>query len=707
MTKADLVDNIGYYRERERLLTLRVVEMEEKIRELENEIAERKRVEDALRESGQKFRNLAENLPDNIIRYDRHCRAVYFNQMMARTMIFDTERLGKTPMEAYPKRAEVFKAYEDNIRQVLISGNTEEMEMSLSFSNGELQIHNIRFVAEKDLAGNISGVLVIGRDITERKQAEDALRNSEMRLADIINFLPDATFAINLKGEIILWNRAAEEFTGVSAEEVLGKGNYEHAIPFYGERRPILIDLVLDPSEEIERMYPYARDEGGMIIGESYTLNARRGEAYMLGLAAPLFDSAGCIVGAIESVRDITDRKHAEEALKQSEERFRQLFEQNDDAVMLISSEYSSIIDANPSCERLFGYRKEELLRNSPSLFLESSATDALEKAIYLLTSDRFIDFKIMNAVRKDGTKILVAIRGQRIELQGEEAVHFSFRDVTRKIQLEQEARETQAKLIEANKMAALGMLVSGVAHEINNPNNFIMANASLLSSAWKDAMEILEDYSAENGEYYLGGVPFSTARKEIPTFLSGVTNGAHRINAIVTNLRDFVRQDGTCVTDYVDVGNAVRMACSIIEHEIKKQTANFYLIICKDLPGVRGNAQQIEQIVINLVMNSLNAMQAKNDELLVSVSCPGQSGYVEIKVVDEGVGISAELLGRLTEPFFTTRSASGGTGLGLFISQAIVRDHHGTMQFESKPGKGTTVTVRLPLAAADKGVAL
>lgn len=156
------------------------------------------------------------------------------------------------------------------------------------------------------------------KEIAQRGKAEQALRNSEMRLADIIDFLPDATFVIDAEGKIIIWNRAAEEFTGAKAEDMLGKGNHEYSIPFYGERRPVLIDLVFNPSqeEEIRRLYPRLSIEDGIVIGESARRSVKRGEAYTLGIAAPLYDSEGKVVAVIESVRDITPRKEAEEELK-------------------------------------------------------------------------------------------------------------------------------------------------------------------------------------------------------------------------------------------------------------------------------------------------------------------------------------------------------------------------------------------------------
>ena len=155
-------------------------------------------------------------------------------------------------------------------------------------------------------------------EIAERAKAEEALRNSERPLADIIDFLPDPTFVIDAEGKIIVWNRAAEEFTGAKAEDMLGKGNQEYSIPFYGQRRPVLIDLVFNPyeDEEIKRLYPHVTIEDGIVIGESATRSVKRGEAYMLGMAAPLYDSEGKLIAVIESVRDITERKEAEEELK-------------------------------------------------------------------------------------------------------------------------------------------------------------------------------------------------------------------------------------------------------------------------------------------------------------------------------------------------------------------------------------------------------
>jgi PAS domain S-box-containing protein len=156
-------------------------------------------------------------------------------------------------------------------------------------------------------------------DLTERKDAEAQLRESEQRLADIIDFLPDATLVIDMSGKVIAWNRAMEDMTGVKAEDMLGRGNYEYAIPFYGTRRPILIDLVFKDDKKIQKKYFFVRKEGDVLLAEA-AVQVKGENLSLWGKAKPLYNSKGDIIGAIESIRDITERKQVEESLKYREQ---------------------------------------------------------------------------------------------------------------------------------------------------------------------------------------------------------------------------------------------------------------------------------------------------------------------------------------------------------------------------------------------------
>jgi len=170
------------------------------------------------------------------------------------------------------------------------------------------------------------GEILLVEDITERKQAEAEVRESQRRLADTIESLPDATVVIDREGRVLYWNREMVQLTGFPAIDMVGKGNYEHALPFYGIRRPILLDMIVDPTVHFDKEYTYIHKEGNVLYTETKTGKLQGRERILWGRAAPLFDTKGEIVGAIESVRDITERKQAEEDLKKSHERLEAIF---------------------------------------------------------------------------------------------------------------------------------------------------------------------------------------------------------------------------------------------------------------------------------------------------------------------------------------------------------------------------------------------
>jgi len=184
--------------------------------------------------------------------------------------------------------------------------------------------------------GQVAGTISVARDITERKRAEDTIRDSQQRLSDIIEFLPDATLVIDKEGKVIAWNRAIEVMTGVKAMEMLGKGAYEYAIPFYGERRPILIDLTLHPRPEMESKYTEIQRIGDILFGESYTPNLPSGNIHLSATASVLRDVRGEIVGAIECIRDSTERKQLEEDRQQSFEKLRKTLGGTVHAIVLL-----------------------------------------------------------------------------------------------------------------------------------------------------------------------------------------------------------------------------------------------------------------------------------------------------------------------------------------------------------------------------------
>ncbi|MCX6698627.1 MAG: PAS domain S-box protein [Methanomicrobiales archaeon] len=276
---------------------------------------DRKRAEEALRESEEKFRLISESSPDHIIIQD--CDLRYIWVLNPQLGLMPGDMIGKTDHDFLSKEdADLLTLVK---RQVLMTGKAKPFETSLSSSQGVTEYFEGVYLPKYDTAGRVDGVMGYFRNITGRKEAEEALRESERRLKDIISFLPDATLVIDKNGVVLAWNRAMEEMTGVPAEQMIGKANYEYALPFYHERRPITVDLVLHDDPAVVATYPFMQTEGGSRRSEIFIpyLNKGRG-AYIWFVASPLYDADGNLTGAIESIRDITERRQADEAVRQA-----------------------------------------------------------------------------------------------------------------------------------------------------------------------------------------------------------------------------------------------------------------------------------------------------------------------------------------------------------------------------------------------------
>jgi signal transduction histidine kinase len=263
--------------------------------------------------------------------------------------------------------------------------------------------------------------------------------------------------------------------------------------------------------------------------------------------------------------------------------------------------------------------------------------------------------------------------------------------DVTEKRNLEQQALRNA-------RLASIGVLAAGVAHEINNPNNSIAFNASLVSRAWQDVTPILRDYADEHGDFSLGGISFSEANETFPELLSEISRNSTRIKRIVENLKHMARQDTGRLTERVDIQQVLEATMMVLHNQIQKHTDACILEVPDNLPSVKGSSQQLEQVFINILLNALQSLPDRRRGVCVRAGLSEARDQLEITVVDQGEGIPERDLGRLTEPFFTTRSDTGGTGLGLSITRSIIEKHGGSLRFESELDKGTTVTIKLPV---------
>jgi PAS domain S-box-containing protein len=404
--------------------------------------------------------------------------------------------------------------------------------------------------------------------------------------------------------------------------------------------------------------------------------------------------------------KEIDERRRAEEALRESEEKYRVLFEESP-AIISIVDRNAIIKDANRAFLEKFGYSKNEFIGRNAVDFV---VPEQREKVSAQLESDfkgestQEIDIDI--CARDGSIHTVLFSPGKALLYEGDRPTRLLVTgiDITERKRAEELARSQQQQLIQADKMASLGILVSGVAHEINNPNNFILLNAKIFSRAWNDVMPILQEYYEKHGDFALAGMPYTQAHERIGQLISGMFEGAQRIQKIVQGLKDFARQDTGDLDQSVDINEAVEAAILIVGNLIKKSTDRFSCEYASNLPRVRGNVQQLEQVIINLITNACHALQDTEKGLLISTSSShpprtrGPTGdSVVVEVRDEGIGISPENLKHIVDPFYTTKRDSGGTGLGLSISYNIVKAHGGDLNFTSEQGKGTTVILTLP----------
>ena len=243
----------------------------------------------------------------------------------------------------------------------------------------------------------------------DKKKSDDQLKESQQQMANIINFLPDATFAIDLTGTVIAWNRAIEKMTGVRPDDILGTGNFSYALPFYGVRRPILIDLVLKANKEIEDKYPLITKQDDKLVSENFFPTLYNGKgAYLWFIASPLYDRKGHIIGAIESIRDITEFKKAEQTVRESEANYRGVIESIQD-VFYRSDADGNLVLASPSWTRLFGYDSlDECIGKN---FAATFYLDPADRNVFLneLTSKGSVDNYEVTMKRRDGTPILIS----------------------------------------------------------------------------------------------------------------------------------------------------------------------------------------------------------------------------------------------------------------------------------------------------------
>ena len=622
--------------------------------------AERDRVDDL------KFlQKLIDTIPNPVFYQDPAGRFLGGNQAFAQFIGLPTSLIiGKTYRELAPG-AQAEGRY-DTDRELFRGGGAKVHEAALVDAAGvrhEVIFYQADFPAT---SGSPAGTIGTMLDITERKKAETELEASRQYLSDIIEFYPDAVMVIDRDRKVVTWNRAMEEVSGVPAQEMLGKGNYEYARPFHGERRPILIDLAMQRDHRVLGNYASVGQYGDTLVGEAYVHNARGELMYFYGTAAALRDSKGEVVGAIESIRNVTDRKRAEEELELKNLILTTQQECSNDGILVVD-ESQSIISYNARFVTMWGIpvTREGLTDYAPVVQL--LAVQSVDPEGFLTRVQQ------LYADREAKSQEEIALKDGRIfdrysaPMTGTNGKYFGrvwyFHDVTDL----QRAKEAQMR---TQKLESLGVLAGGIAHDFNNILTAILGNISLA--------RFLDD-----------------DREKADRNLEAAEQAAIRATDLTRQLLTFAKG-----------GKPVKKVFQIAA--VLKEAAGFALLGCavkceffieEGLWPAQADEGQLSQVIHNLVLNAVQATPAGGSITVRATNGHGPEGkrMLKISVSDTGTGIPKEIQQKIFDPYFTTKKQ--GSGLGLATSYAIIKKHNGSLEVDSAPGEGSSFHICLPAA--------
>ena len=547
--------------------------------------------------------------------------------------------------------------------------------------NGEIRDIIVHVVMIPGTKMSVASLL----DITERKKAEKALQESERLLGDIIDFLPDATFAIDIKGRITAWNRAIEVMTGVAKKDVIGKGDYEYAVPFYGERRPILIDMAYDNEKNVSGIYENVHRDGSLLVGESFVPCVYNGKgAHLWGIVTLLHNSSGDVTGAIESIRDVSEYRRVEQALRESENTYRAIFENTGSATTMIEEDMTISL-VNSQWVNLSGYSKEE--QEGKIKWTEFVVSEDLQRMVEYHKKRREnpsdapwkyeFRFKRRSGEIRDIVVHVVVIPGTQKSIA-------SLVDVTENKRAEDERLRMERKLLHAQKLESLGLLAGGIAHDFNNLLLAVLGNLDL-------ALLKLQ--------------PDDPARANID---QAIRAGRHATG--LTRQMLAYSGKGNFIISSIDLSRLLEENYQMLRVAIPR-TITMEIEPGLNLPAVMADAGQIQQVVLNLITNAAEAIGDSQGQIILSTGAcecdneylaasridykPPAGLYVWIEVRDNGAGMDEVTLQKLFDPFFTTKFT--GRGLGMSAVMGVVMGHGGAIIINSRPGEGTSIRVLFP----------
>src|SRR5467141_1932883 len=497
--------------------------------------------------------------------------------------------------------------------------------------------------------GEVQGITVLGRDVT-------ALRKNEARFTELFESLQEGIYITTPDGAIVDVNPALVRMLGYGSKEELLKIRVPEIFVDRAERKTV--------QDEVDRQ--------PLIQGREITLVRKDGTSVVcLNTAAAVRDNSGRVVRYQGALMDITERREMERRLHQQQEFARRLVDSFPDLILVLDTEahYNFV---SPRCKEILGYDVAEMQHLE---FGGRSHPEDLPSALSLYKdiiagSQTFASLEIrVRHKLGDWRRIRFNFSPLSDEKGNIEGVVLSGRDVT-------DLKRLEEQLIQAEKLAAMGQMLAGVAHELNNPLTAILGVTELLRER--------------------EGTDDSTKRQ-----LELTHRQARRAARIVQNLLEFSRP-ASPQKKPLDLNNILERTLQLHEHSLRRNNIAVDFRLPGELPGVVGDANQLIQVFLNLITNAEQAIREVRDSGRIQIRAGRNGNQLTITVQDDGVGIRPEALQRIFDPFYTTKRPGGGTGLGLSICMSIIREHGGNIEAETLPAGGSAFTIYLPVASGD-----
>jgi two-component system NtrC family sensor kinase len=659
------------------------------------DITEQKRAEEALKESEKRFRDVLDNSRDMTYKLNLKGNFEYISPSVHELSGFSAEEFvamgfAGTVKRIHPEDRVKIKAlmkglFNNDLEDKFI----QEVEYRWKVKNGEWRWFSNNHTVIRDENVRPIAIVATARDITERKRTEERL----MRLSNAVSMSNDSIVISDLKGKIIEVNKATLEIYGSDDKgDLIGKNSLDLIAPEEREKALAGMKEVLEKGQVRNKEYHIITMDGGKVPVE---MNA-----------SIMKEHDEKPIGFVGISRDITERKRAEGEIR----RLSSAVEQSIDGIAIADME-SRLIYVNVAFAHMHGYSPDEMAGMKVENLHNEEQMEKYERGMEEFMTKGSWMGEIGHA-GKDGKAFptymsITLLRNSEGKPEGIVAVA---RDITDQKLIEEERENMFRSLAQAEKLASLGQLAGGMAHELNNPISFISANLSVLQEyresmgqalrayddfAFKKTKEICTDkLEKELGELeeLKEELDIKYVLDDFHALLAESKQGAERIKRIVQNLREF-SDPQSIQTEHTDINASLDKALEILRSEIK----------CKvrlvkdygDIPELHVYPQELNQVFLNILANAAQAIQDRGE---IKIRTWTQDSMVKVTVRDTGGGMSPEKLARIFDPFYTTKMVGQGTGLGLSTSYGIIKKHGGEIQVESQPGKGTTVTISLPL---------